>query len=204
MEVSHFTRLRPVLFHLTARTNLDHICADQRLLPAVELLDRAGRTPDARIKRKDHLHVACNGTAIAIRDQKPLHRGHIDLQGGWTFEDLLHELNSRVFFWPGNDAAPIGSGLRHFGRYISEDCVVLVMPTQQLFDANPDLPPQFCRFNSGSPRWTNGVAAPRGPDTFLPAERFAEPPGKVVETVFRGIVQLPMASISVRPVTDWR
>lgn len=185
------TRLRPTLFHLTARANLPIIERTRRLRPAVDIFAAAGTPHLSRTRRPRSVVVDCEGQAIHVRDQAPLYEKNCGLAEGWVFADLVRHLNEHVFFWPGGDK-PITQGLNHFGRYKGEDAVVLVLPTEQVFAANAA--PRFSACNSGSPRHKPvngvGVPGPRGPDTFRLADDFDGTPGKVVEVVFRGPVSL--------------
>jgi hypothetical protein len=137
------------------------------------------------------LRVTIDNDVVYIRDQKPLHKGNVDLRGGWTFECLVKELNSRVFFWPGDDDGPIPYGTRHFDTYVDSRPVILRVPTAAAFSNNPSISPQFCRFNSGSPRCTGGHGSPRGPDTFLTSDQFGSTSGDVKEVTFLCQFKIP-------------
>lgn len=132
-----------------------------------------------------------DGEVIRIRDQTPLHKGNLSLPPSWSYEDLVELLNDRVFFWPGDADGPIDYGERHFAKYAGEFPVVLRVPTADVLAANPGAPPEFSRYNSGSPRWSGGRPSPRGPDTFLGVGEFGMPPSRVVEVAFASRVRLP-------------
>src|SRR5258708_4339893 len=97
------------VYHLTARDNVRKIKAEGSLLSASTLMKKAGHDCCDE-KRREHLPVTIGGEKCLIRDQKPLHRGNVTLEGGWTFEDLLQALNERVFFWPGHIEGPLSYG----------------------------------------------------------------------------------------------
>jgi hypothetical protein len=201
--LADFAVIRPYLYHLTARQNLGAIRAERRIVSAAALLRAAGRESHLGDKRDDMLAVSIGDRIAVLRDQAPLHRGNVGLAPGWTFESLLDDLNRRVFFWPGTAPGPIDYGLRHFARYTAHptyESVILRVPTAALLRANPDRPPLFCPYNSGSPRFSSGRASPRGPDTFLPADRFPGPAGRVVEVTFLDQVDLP-DDTAVLPLT---
>jgi hypothetical protein len=142
---------------------------------------------------------------IWLRDQAPLHRGNIALESGFTFEDHILALNSRVYFWPGNDSGPIDYGRRHFERYRHEDVVVLVMPLVSTITVNPGVPPELSSCNSGSPRCNPhvpGNKALRGPSTFRTPDRFEGTASEVVEVTFAAAIRLP-ESCKVTHVSDW-
>ena len=131
-----------------------------------------------------------------LRDQAPLREGNAALDGGWTFADLVEDLNGRVFFWPGTERRPIPDGQRHFERYADESIAVLMVDTTALFAANGGA--TFCRYNSGSPRWSGGRPSPRGPGTFVAAADAPFTAGQVVEVTFRNTVVLPNGAVRVK------
>lgn len=201
-SLHRFASLRPALFHLTARANLEKIRGAKGLESAAVLMDRASDRTALRERRAESLELAKRGRLVAVlRDQRPLYAGNVDLQGEWEFGDLVEALNSRVFFWPGNDAVPIAYGLRHFQRYRSEDAVVLRIATAALFDCNAE--PAFCRYNSGSPRCSGGKGSPRGPQTFVSADVASFSAGQVVEVTFNGHVKIPADGVQVQPVSSF-
>jgi len=205
MQLENLAELRPALYHLTARTNLARIQRLGRLDPAKALLESAGHPHLQRTQRSGSLTVVVDGEPVRIRDQDPLRAANCRLDGGFSFEDLLDLLNQHVFFWPGSNEQPVRSGRNHFARYAArEDAVVFKFATQAVFEANPDLEPRFCKYNSGAPRSNpRSGKSPRGPDLFLPADRFAGSRGDVVEVVFRGSVALPMETVEILPVQHW-
>jgi hypothetical protein len=87
------------------------------------------------------------------------------LIGGWSWSDLLAALNSRVFFWPGDQSGPNDYGRRLFSAYDPSRQTVLRVSFCDLMEANPGAIPYFCRFNSGGPRTVGGRKSPRGPGT---------------------------------------
>src|SRR5262249_59348981 len=110
-----------------------------------------------------------------------------------------------MFFWPGDDTGPRDYGRRHFEHYKKEQPVILRMDFESLRDVNPHIAPQFCRYNSGSPRCSYGKKSPRGPDTFVPAENFNESAKKVVEVTFESEIILPANARYARdPEGPWR
>jgi hypothetical protein len=127
------------------------------------------------------------------KNQAPLHAGNIELLGGWAFLDLLTRLSELVFFWPGNEQGPIKYGQRHLGSSFWQDSpAMLRLPTRDLLELNRE--PLFCRFNSGSPRWSRGKPSPRGPQTFLPCHKFNKAAGDVIELVFPEVAYLPLST----------
>lgn len=201
MHLSEFIQLRPFLFHLTARSNVGRILRLGVLQPATLLLKVAGMESQDCQHRPESLIVSVDGDVVHLRDQRPLYERNVLLQSGWKFGDFLRCLNSRVFFWPGDGAGPIPIGIRHFKSYANDDCVILQVPTATLIKGNPD--PEFCRFNSGSPRCNNGKPSPRGPGTFLNAAQFAHTPGEVKEVTFTSEVRLSKSDVAVTSVADW-
>lgn len=202
LDLERFVKLRPTLYHLTAASNAAHIRSSGRIDSAAALYRSAGIEPSIRCRRASEEWIRCDGDDVHIRDQAPLHRGNIDLSDGWRFEDLVAYLNEHVFFWPGKPEGPIPHGLRHFKRYAREKAVVLSFDTQELFAANADPGPRFCKYNSGSPRCTGGQRSPRGPGTFLRPSAFPHRAGEVIEVTFPASVDLHRCSIIERPVRD--
>lgn len=201
-----FIKTRPWLYHLTDTRNAERILSQKQMHPASALLYAAGRPDLLSVRRRESEIITFDGQQVHIRDQQPLHAGNALLEGGWSFGRLVEELNHRVFFWPGNETAPISYEINHFKRYKCHPCSVLAILTEALFVSNSTITPDFCRYNSGSPRCRtshHGLGSPRGPHTFVPADRFEGTPGAVVEVTFRHAVSLPARDIVVRPVTDF-
>jgi hypothetical protein len=192
-----FAKFR-LAYHLTARTNLGRIRRTKQLESAAAMIHAANQLNLLSLRRRELHEIIVDGETIILRDQAPLHAGHIDFQNGWTFPQLIESLNSRVFFWPGDDGGPIAHGQRHFARYEDQGPAILRIPLADLIEANPDRPPLFCHFNSGSPRTVGGRKSPRGPRTFLPCDRFERNHRNVIEVTFEGIVALPMDKTEVR------
>ena len=186
-----FTRTRPFLFHLTDRDNISRIRDCRVLHSAAVLMQQAGDTSFLRRKRAESVQVKIEKHRVSIRDQQPLYAGNISLHGGFSFEDVIQSLNERVFFWPGTEAGPISYGERHFERYVDEQPAILRIATAELLSANPGVDPLFCRFNSGSPRCSNGIGSPRGPNTFVTCGQADFTPNKVVEVTLTEKANLP-------------
>lgn len=203
IDLDAFCALRPWLFHLTHERNVPRLMRGGAIRPAADLLEAAGRRSLLAERRADGVELSIRGEFVHIRDQSPLYAGNAALASGWTFERFVEELNRRVFFWPGTEGRPILSGLNHFGRYADDPCRVLAVPTASLFRANPSLVPELCRFNSGSPRCNGGKPSPRGPETFLPPDRFPGTCGSVTEVTYRASVTLPVAEVQVMSVRDF-
>jgi hypothetical protein len=205
-DLDRFASLRPYSYHLTSANNLSSLRACMFLETAAGLAKVTGR-PDAVSKpRKEQVLLQARGGAVALQSQSPLHAGNISLEGGWTFEHLVERLNSLVFFWPGGPQGPINYGERHYhSKSWPESPMVLRVSTSELVRENSSVTPLFCRFNSGSPRWSNGKPSPRGPKTFLPADQFSGSISDVVELTFPGRVRLPKSvEIGDIPLGPWR
>lgn len=201
-DLDDFVRLRPMSFHLTARENLELIQATMRLHSAAALMEAAGDTSFLRRRRPEAHRLQRDGATVAVlRDQAPLYEGNVALEGDWAFDDLVQSLNERVFFWPGTGKGPSAYGRRHFARYRDEGPVVLCIPTAALFEGNDA--PEFCKYNSGSPRWSGGVASQRGPETFVDSDNATFRASKVVEVTFSKGVALLRDACEVRPVADF-
>jgi len=191
-----FCRTRPYAYHLTSSANFERIRTAPSLWPARELMAQSGTRNWMRTRRRGSKELVIDGARVWLRDQDPLHAGNVHLRGGWVFEDYLEELNSRVFFWPGGDDGPIRAGRNHFDRYEDERPVVLRVSTAALFKANRSAEPHFARYNTGAPRCNRGNPSPRGPNTFVSADRFDGTPSKVIELTYRERVILPEHSLA--------
>lgn len=191
-SLERFAATRPYLFHLTHRSNLANLLSTRRLLSAAAIMRLADDESQMRCKRPRSITLTSSGVTYSIRDQQPLYEGNVGLEPGWTFEDLVQALNERVFFWPGRpDGRPIPYGVRHFERYAAERPVIARFDTRELFAANAGREPLFCRFNSGSPRYSGGKPSPRGDATFVAANRTTFLPSKCVEVTFAREAVLP-------------
>lgn len=205
MDLSEFSSLRPLLFHLTAAENLDRIRADSKLLSAATLLLSAHRGDLLSERRREHVAIMTRGARVHIRDQRPLHSGAIEFQSGWDLARLVAELNQHVFFWPGSLRGPVESGRNHFSRYQSEGPVILRAPTWSLLGANARRVPLFACVNSGAPRCSRGRRSPRGESTFCDALTFSRTASSVVEVVFRDSVAVPRGTeVASSPHGPWR
>ena len=186
-----FTARRPFLYHYTAIENVDWIRYCRRLDSAA-MLAGSGNLPVLLKKREIAEKVSVEGQDVWLQTQRPLYEKNIRFQGGWTMLDLLARLSSLVFFWPGDGRGPIPYGDRHrTGNKWPSNAVALRIPSRELFESLSRDSVLFCRYNSGSPRWSNRQASPRGPHAFLPGYNFPGTPGAVVEVVVKDSVKLP-------------
>lgn len=193
LNESRFIQARPYLFHLTSRTNLACIRDERALFSASYLLHRAGRMDLNRVRRIDPTKIDVDGDTVELRDQRPLHRGPMRLEGGWTYEDFVEHVNGLVFFWPGGENGPISYGVRHFARYREETPVIIRIPTGELIRGGRRV--LYSRCNSGAPRCSRGMHARRGPNTFVGADQFDGRPGQVVEVAFQGRIAIPRSAM---------
>ncbi|MEO8560644.1 MAG: hypothetical protein ABI601_01125 [bacterium] len=199
-----YGRLRPYLYHLTARSNLSRIRQRRSLESAASLARQANEFAIIESRRAAHLPIVVDGESILLRDQSPLHEKNMRLEDGWTFERFIAHLNERVFFWPGSDTGPNDYGWRHYGRYETEKPVIVRTTFASLVSTNSELVPLFAKVNSGSPRWSGGNAPARGSRTFVAANDAAFTAGEVVEVTFQGCVELPGdAEVADAPDGPW-
>lgn len=201
LDTCRLSRLRPYLYHLTARQNLPAIVRCRELHCSRFLLNAAGLGHLATTRRIDHLSIAVGAGRLLLRDQKPLAAGAIAFEAGWTLERFVEHINEHVFFWPGTSAGPIPAGKNHFARYDREMPVVIRFATDDAVQSALS----YCRYNSGAPRCSGGKYSPRGSNTYLPAARFPGSPSDVIEVVAHGSVALPLASeVADDPSGPWR
>ena len=201
----HYLTVRPYLYHLTHKNNLNNLRKTGQLFPALTLMQMGGREDLIRKRRPGHVSVSVDGETIFLRDQHPLHAGNAKFPRGYSFEDLVENLNRRVFFWPGTATTIVTSGLNHFECYRQEKPILLRVKFQSLLDSNPGATPLFCQFNSGSPRCVHGERSPRGPKTFISAEDFRYTPSRVVEVTFDSHLMLPPdTEFGSRPTGPWQ
>lgn len=197
--------LRPFLFHLTASSNLNRIVETGRIESAGNLAASARREDLLRERRRSHERIQIDGAEVELRDQCPLHAGNMTLEPGQTLGDFVALLNARVFFWPGTGTGPIPYGMRHYQRYAAEKPSILRVGTAVLLDENPSRQPLLCRYNSGSPRCSNGAKSPRTSHTFVAEEEADFTAGEIVEITFIDYVKLPPSfELGDHPCGPWR
>jgi len=158
--------------------------------PAVLL---KGTTYEHRLnsRRMEDVVTHLNEFEVIIRNQIPLNPSFLEFAEGWSFADYLVELNSRVFFWPGDWDGPNGYGQRHRASRFNASSVLLRARLKEVLVGNPGAVLFLSRFNTGAPRLYFGRRSPRGPDTFIPAEDWPYAPSRVAEASFAGSVKLP-------------
>jgi len=183
--------LRPFAYHVTASENLPLLRRHRRVYSAAELMKLANRPDLLRERREAHVALSLKNDAILLKDQRPLIEKNTELAEEWDFGDFVEYLNGHAFFWPGTATRIIGPGQRLLEHYAPEGPAILRVPTRWLFDANPSITPLYCAFNSGAPRQQNGKRVRRGPDLFMPADRFSRRASEVVELGFAAGVALP-------------
>jgi hypothetical protein len=190
-EPSRFVALRPVLFHVTRRANLEAIRARRRLACAANLFAEAGQAGRVTEHRPtDAISLRVGPHEVLVNDQRPLRAEWIDFEDGWDLPRLIAHLNGRVFFWPGTRRGPIKYGANHAACYERHGAAILRVSTRSLLEANPRVRAEFCRYNSGAPS-PRRRPNPRGGRTFLTAEAFELSAARVAEVTFPDGVDLP-------------
>jgi len=195
MDIDKFIQLRTHLFHLTDAENLPSII-ESRVISSSAILAAKAEVPNIeaflRTRRVGHHEISNGKFKAKLRDQDPLFRNIVikNLEGGWTFEDFVFSLNSRVFFW-----ATEKDLKNHYKRYENQNEFpkIIRVRTAELFSINSH-EPGFCHLNSGAPRCSSYYAEgapPRGPKTFQKAEDYSRPPSSVREVTFLNSVKLP-------------
>ncbi len=186
-----YQQKRPYLFHLTRPENFVRIKQTHHLESAAHLLNLAGQSNSGLHHRPSDLTITLDEYLVVVRDQAPFHAGNVDFTGGWNTDRLIKEINRRVFFWSGSLKGPVGNGRRHFERYQNDNPIVIRSRFDELVQVNPTKLAYFCKYNSGSPRSTNGKRSPRGPETFAPGIECMFTPSDVIEVTFLHRVTLP-------------
>ncbi len=204
--LERFAAIRPFLYHLTATSNVARIRRTKRLDCAARIMAEAGDTSMLRQKRQSLTPLEVGEDTIVLRDQLPLHFSNMELADGWSFERYVESLNGRVFFWPGDRSGPNDYGQRHFERYRGENPTIVRFGFDALLSANARTEPLFSKYNSGSPRYTQGLPSPRGPGTFVTASVAAFTASQVVEVTFMDLVRLPRQLVEFARMNDglWR
>lgn len=203
VDIARFLQLRPYLYHVTARENLDMLADTMRLEPAASLMRRSGRNDLLRWRRSSTVRLTPGVGEVVLKDQAPLIEENVALTHGWTFADFVEYLNEHVFFWPGTAVGPIKAGVRLHGHYENALPLVIRASTSDLLAANPDAIPLFCALNSGAPRQQGGRRVARGPHLFTIGSDFPRREREVVELAFRSGVELPDGT-SVASAAGWR
>jgi hypothetical protein len=193
MDTEALAKLRPFAYHTATPVNFAAIKHWRRLRSARDLLAGTPHEDLLSNRRAETKLVRIDGVPVEIRDQRPLQRGHIQFEDGFTFEDLLSELNDRVFFWPGRVGGPGERGIAHFARYASQGrVVVLRCSLLELIRLNGGARAYVSACNSGAPRSNpRSGHAIRGWSTFKLLREAAYPVGQVQELSFRGHALLP-------------
>lgn len=191
LDLTSFGKLRPFLFHLTHADNIARLSRTRLLESATRLAAQTAQNELTGTRRREHVQLTIGDEKVVIRDQAPLHKGNMALTDNWTFEQFVRLLNSHVFFWPGTEKGPISYGVRHFQRYEAESPVMLRIGLSSLLEANPKTSLLLAKCNSGSPRWSGGFAAPRGPRTFVPAAAANFRGSEVIEVTALDSIVLP-------------
>ena len=204
--LARFAALRPYLYHRTHAPNVPAIRGDGALRSAEDV---RGGPPAADGPRRGMEEVARGGRTLLITDQRPLALGAIAWEDGWNAARWLRRLDSLVFFWPGDAEGPKGYAKAHGAKYERGAAaggaapVLLRASFADVLSMNPQLPPLFCRYNSGGPRAQPSGGSPRGGSTFRPAGGADFTPGRVQEVAFdRGPVTLPPCA-EVRSGETW-
>ena len=187
----NYAQIRPFLYHLTFRENMGRIAFTRRLQSAATLHRIAGQKHILTCPRRKRMHLTVGDHRVILNCQATFHENNAQFTKGWSLPKFVKHLNRHVFFWSGWERGPVKYGVRYFGHYSSLDPVIIRARFVSVRKQNSKSAPLFCRYNSGSPRWSNRQRSCRGPETFAPAESCGYTAGKVTEVVFRDFVVLP-------------
>lgn len=185
--------LRPFAYHTCSAINFRSIRASGSLKSARNLLSGTAHEQLLLGRRLETTRVAISGEYIEVRDHRPLVPGSLALPAGYSINDFVDELNSRVFLWAGTELGPVRSGRNHIARYAAEGKIyVLRVPLTRLLQANPSRSMEVTFCNSGAARHNQGQPAERSSVTFVPLSAALKGPAEVVELTFRNQVALPI------------
>lgn len=192
MDIDKFIKLRPYVYHLTDRRNLNSIIAQKQIFSTRKIVsDSAIQNKKTYLasRRPNHDLIKINVYDFHIRDQQPISELVLgrSLTNNWTVADFIAHLNKRVFFWP-----TINRLTRHYDRYQSENPIILRFSTEDVLKLNPNA--EFCHLNSGATRCSshwNGDAPHRGADTFLTAANYQLGHASVAEVTILDYCDLP-------------
>jgi hypothetical protein len=193
IAAEELVELRPWAYHSTTPTNFAAIRIWHRLRSAADLLEGTEHEHLLVERRTETAQVTIDGVRIEIRDQKPLHAGHIVFDPGFTFGEFLAELNDRTFMWAGTAKGPVDRGDSHYARYAASGKVMTIRcRLNRLMELNQNEALYVTKCNSGAPRShpRKGLAE-RGPSTFCLLNEAEFGAKDVKEMSYRRITLLP-------------
>jgi cupin 2 domain-containing protein len=181
------------LYHLTYVSSLARIRRNMRLDSAAKMINDARRDDLLQERRTGLQRLVIEEDEIILTDQRPLHAANVSFEGGWSLGNLVEAINRRVFFWRGDKKGLLERDRNHFETYQNDGVhlAFLRMPFGDMVNANRNNHPEFCQYNSGGPRSSNGEKSPRGPNTFVRAPQADFSIGDIREVVFNESVNLP-------------
>lgn len=193
MDIDKFLKLRPKLYHLTHKDNIESIKQTKKIYSTDYIVKKSGiEEPEVFLKtRRSRLEkVNFNGSEVYLRDQIPLRPSMIDkaMDGTCTSDEYIFLLNKRVFFWPTKNRLE-----RHYKTYKDQDPVILIFDTKEVYDLNKERV-KFCRLNSGALRansYLGGKPPARGLNTFKTLEDYKRTPSTVAEFTVDEYCELP-------------
>lgn len=207
MEIEKFIAKNIFLYHLTDSRNWEIIKRTGMLLSAESIVNRSSLTrieKEAILQNRRPFHktIEIENVSYHLRDQRPISETNLkkSLSNGWTVEQFISLLNTKVFFWPN-----LKRLWSHYSRYKDEEPIILKVSTKRMFDINNHV--EFCRLNSGATRsnhYLGGAPPSRGLETFAPASEYTLSIGSVAEVTFPNECQLPlMIYFGFHPEGPW-
>lgn len=205
MRISDFFEAWPYLYHVTVLANLPAIRALRELFTAEHLLSEAGLRQMGESRREKDVTIQFAGFIIVIRSQQPLNPDCLELDSGMTLGDYVHDLNRRVYFWPGTESGPLEDGKRMISTQKEKGAGILRIPTASLFALNEHVPSFFSPHNTGAAWCKDGKKSHRGEGSFLSCDQFKEAPADVIEAGFEGTTKLPSDTVVAAALTGpWK
>jgi hypothetical protein len=194
MDRNLLIKRRPYVYHLTANENIANIYGEKRIYSTRHIVEMSGLSDEEQeefltSKRIGHKILTWGDQEISIRDQDPINLNLLPrcLIDGVSVGEFINILNQRVFFWP-----TIPRLFRHYSRYEPENPIIIRVRTKDILDLNVGI--DLSSINSGATRCHpsyGGNPPPRGNETFVPIDDWAENIGSIAEVTILDSCILP-------------
>lgn len=191
-------RLRPFLYHFAPLDNIRQVIARGEMYSAQQIVEKAIEYDASQIDDADTFLSTPRPSPVSLRigpgeqdvfalnNQEPMTRGNCFDNLECSPAEFVRKLNTLVFFWPGDAAAPRTKG-KHAASFVARYHHFAALRIRFADVHNLTTTLRFCGCNSGAPQKRDGIR--RSPAIF---RSFDEPAivGQAVEVVAEGILQL--------------